>query len=377
MIDASTRITTDEYHTGGEPYRIVTGGVPTPQGRTVLDRREWSEQHLDDVRAFLVNEPRGHADMYGCFVTPPDPDDDHDDHHHYNDDHDHDDHDDHDDDDDHDGDRRGDHDGRAGAFGMVFFHKDGFSTACGHGTIAGVTWAIETGRVAATEPTTEVVVDVPSGRLRAVADVDAGRVLAVRFENVPSFVSATDLQVDVDGLTYTIDVSYGGAFYASADVAQLGCPITPEHLPELIEIGRRIKWAVDGLSSTDHPTDRRLSGCYGTIWFERLGTDDDGTLRQRNVTIFADGEVDRSPCGSGTSARLALLDHRGELARGATLRHESIVGSEFTGRVSGAGEPVADHPSVRTEIGGRAHCTGAAAFTFDPDDALGTGFQLR
>lgn len=354
MIDASTRITTDEYHTGGEPYRIVTGGVPTPEGRTVLDRREWSEQRLDDVRAFLVNESRGHADMYGCFVTPPDPDgvdhgDDHDD----------------------------GHDGGAGAFGMVFFHKDGFSTACGHGTIAGVTWAIETGRIIATEPTTEVVVDVPSGRLRAVADVADGRVLAVRFENVASFVSATDLQLDVDGRTFTVDVSYGGAFYASADVAQLGCPITPEHLPELIEAGRRIKWAVDGLPSTDHPTDRRLSGCYGTIWFERLGTDDDGTLRQRNVTIFADGEVDRSPCGSGTSARLALLDHRGELARGSTLRHESIVGSEFTGRVLGAGEPVADRASVRTEVGGCAHRTGTATFTFDPDDALGTGFQLR
>lgn len=368
MIDATTEITTEEYHTGGEPYRIVTGGVPTPEGRTVLDRREWSEQHLDDLRAFLVNEPRGHADMYGCFVTPPDPDDDDDDPHH---DPDHDDH-------DHDADADADDDAdRPGAFGMVFFHKDGFSTACGHGTIAGVTWAIETGRIVATEPTTEVVVDVPSGRLRAVADVADGRVLAVRFENVPSWVSATDLEVDVAGRAFTVDVSYGGAFYASADVAQLGCPITPEHLPELIETGRRIKWALDAHASTTHPSDRRLSGCYGTIWYERLGTDDDGTLRQRNVTIFADGEVDRSPCGSGTSARLALLDHRGELARGALLRHESIVGSEFTGRVLGDGEPVAGHPSVRTEVGGRAHRTGAATFTLDPDDALGTGFQLR
>jgi proline racemase/trans-L-3-hydroxyproline dehydratase len=351
VIDAATSIVTDEYHTGGEPYRIVTAGAPTPVGATVLDRRGWCQANLDDVRALLVNEPRGHADMYGCFVTPPDPD--------------------------------SGRDG-TGAFGMVFFHKDGFSTACGHGTIAGVTWAIDTGRVPVTEPTTEVYVDVPSGRLRAIADIADGRVRSVSFENVPSFVTATDQVVEIGGRQFTVDVSYGGAFYASADVAQLGLTITPEHLPSLIDTGRAIKWAFDEHAATRHPDDARLSGCYGTIWFERVGArhgvdevGDDGTVRQRNVTIFADGEVDRSPCGSGTSARLAVLDHRGELTRGAVLRHESIVGSRFTGRVLGEGPTIAGLPTVRTEVGGRAHRTGTATFTYDPDDELGLGFQLR
>ncbi len=343
-LGSDTRVETAEYHTGGEPYRIVTGGVPVPAGITVLDRREWSETHLDDIRALLINEPRGHADMYGCFVTPPDPDD-----------------------------------GRpgTGSFGMVFFHKDGFSTACGHGTIAGVTWAIDTGLVDAVEPVTEVWVDVPSGRLHAFADVVDGRVHAVRFENVPSYVAATDLEIRVDGRTFEVDVSYGGAFYASADVAQLGVSITPGELPTLIGLGRAIKWAVDAHDAAKHPTDERLSGCYGTIWYEQRGVDEDGSVHQRNVTIFADGEVDRSPCGSGTSARLALLDHRGELERGARLAHESVVGSRFDGQVLGDGPMIGGRATVRTEVSGRAHRTGSSVFTVDPDDELGLGFQLR
>ncbi len=344
MIDGATKISTIDYHTGGEPFRIVIGGVAAPRGKTVLDRRDFCRQYLDDVRAFLVNEPRGHADMYGCFITPPDPDE--------------------------------GRDGE-GAFGMVFFHKDGFSTACGHGTIAGVTWAIDTKRIDQVTPVTEVWVDVPSGRLHAYADVADNRVQLVRFENVPSYVTASDLAVATEHGGFLVDVSYGGAFYASADVAQLGVGITADNLPLLIEAGRAIKWALDDDPATRHPDDDRLDGCYGTIWFERLGADDDGTVHQRNVTIFADGEVDRSPCGSGTSARLAVLDHRGELARGATLAHTSIVGSMFTGRVLGDGPTVADRPTVRTEIAGRAHQTGIGMFTFDPADELGLGFQLR
>ncbi len=343
-IDGSTMISTIDYHTGGEPFRIVIGGIPAPVGKTVLDRREYCHEHLDDVRAFLINEPRGHADMYGCFVTPPDPDE-----------------------------------GRdgVGSFGMVFFHNDGFSTACGHGTIAGVTWAIESKRIAAVEPVTELWVDVPSGRLRVHADVTAAKVQQVRFENVPSFVSETDLLVTTTHGDFVVDVSYGGAFYASADVAQLGVTITPENLPKLIDAGRMIKRALDEHESTRHPHDERLSGCYGTIWFERQGVDDDGTVRQRNVAIFADGEVDRSPCGSGTSARLAVLDQRNELARGATLVHTSIVGSQFTAHVIGDGPTIADRPTVRTQVAGRAHQTGIGMFTFDAADQLGLGFQLR
>ena len=163
----------------------------------------------------------------------------------------------------------------------------------------------------------------------------------------------------------------------SADAAQLGLTITPENLPTLIRVGRAIKWALDDATSTRHPVDDRLSGCYGTIWFEHQGVDDDGTVRQRNVTIFADGEVDRSPCGSGTSARLAVLDQRDQLQRGSTLVHTSIVGSQFTGQVIGDGPMIGDRSTVRTEITGRAHQTSIGMFTFDAADELGLGFQLR
>ncbi|MDH3517563.1 MAG: proline racemase family protein [Acidimicrobiia bacterium] len=326
-------IVTADYHTAGEPYRIVTGGVEVPPGRTVLDRRSWAQENLDRVRKLLINEPRGHADMYGCFVTPPDDD--------------------------------------GAEFGMVFFHKDGFSTACGHGTIAGATWALDSGLVSASEPDTRFCVDVPSGRVEVTASIEAGQVVGVRFTNVPSWVAAKSVRIELDGRDLDVDVSYGGAFYASCDVGQLGLNIESEHLDELIRLGRKIKWAVNDHPAVRHPDDDRLSGCYGTIWYQAVGP-----LHQRNVTIFADGEVDRSPCGSGTSARLALLEHDRELATDQELRHESIIGTVFTGRVV----RVVVESGVRqviTEVGGRAFPTGHHRFVLHPDDPVGTGFQLR
>src|SRR5207253_387803 len=195
-------VSTVDYHTAGEPFRIVSGGVPSLRGRTILEKRRYALDHLDEIRQLLVFEPRGHADMYGGFVTEPED---------------------------------------AGAqLGVVFFHNAGYSTACGHGTIALVTWAI-----------------------------DAAIVPADRFE----------------------------------------LPIEPAFVPRFIELGREIKAAVEAEREIVHPLEAELTGIYGVIF----------TAENRNVTVFADGEVDRSPCGSGTSARLALLDQRGELARGATL----------------------------------------------------------
>ncbi len=329
-------ISTADYHTGGEPFRIVLEGVPAPDGATILDRRAHAEQHLDDVRRFLVNEPRGHADMYGCFVTPPDD--------------------------------------AGAAFGLVFFHKDGFSTACGHGTIAAATWAIESGMIQTSGKDAHFAIDVPSGRVSVEATVAGNRAVSVAFINVASWVSATELEVP--GLDLKVDIAYGGAFYASARAADLGMRIDAASLPRLIDVGRRIKHAVDDHVSVAHPVDDRLSGCYGTIWWETVDPDPDH-LVQRNVTIFADGEVDRSPCGSGTSARLALLDHSGDLPRGRGLEHRSIVDSVFRGAVLRDGEPVGGRPSVITRIEGTAHQTGRHTFTLDPSDPIGLGFQLR
>ena len=303
--------------------------MPELEGGSILEKRRFALEHLDAVRRLLVHEPRGHADMYGCFVTEPEDED--------------------------------------GDLGVVFFHNAGYSTACGHGTIALVTWALESGVLPTVEPETRVVVDVPSGRLETVARVEGGAVRSVRFRNVPAFVEADGLLAE--GLR--ADVAFGGAFYASIASP---LPVQGRNLPELIELGRAVKASLEGQRLFVHPEEPELRDVYGVIFWERV--DSGPPLRQRNVTVFADGEVDRSPCGSGTSARLALLEQAGELSRGEELVHEGIVGSEFRARVVGDAD-VAGRPAVVTEVEGSAYRTGAHSFSLDPADPLGEGFLLR
>lgn len=334
-------IRTTDYHTGGEPFRIVAD-PPTPlPGATVAERRALAIDNPDAqfLRAVLCSEPRGHADMYGCFVVPPDDDGAH--------------------------------------LGVLFWHKDGFSTACGHGTIALGAWAVDTGRVSA--PATgvvDVVVDVPSGRVTARVHRVDGRVVAVDFVNVPSWVVATDVPVSTSRGEVSVTIAYGGAMYATLEASQVGLAVTPENLSDLIAVGRQIKWALNDSAHASHPTDPRLSGIYGTVWFDDLGDCAVGEVHQRNVTIFADGEVDRSPCGSGTSARLAVLAGQGRLPRGTTLRHDSIVGSTFLGTVV-AHMDVDGRQAVIPKVTGIAHRTGEHQFWIDPHDTLLPGFILR
>jgi proline racemase len=315
-----------DYHTAGEPFRIVTGGVEAPRGATILGKRRDALERLDHVRRLLVHEPRGHADMYGCFVVEPDDD--------------------------------------GADLGVVFFHNAGYSTACGHGTIALVTWALDEGVIDRREGENRVVVDVPSGRLDTWAQVEAGRVRSVRFRNVPSFVWAEGVELG----ERTVDVAFGGAFYASLEER-----VEPAELPRLIELGREIKRELEAWQDIVHPVEPELRDIYGVVFWQEVG---DGPLTQRNVTVFADGEVDRSPCGSGTSARLALLDRSGRLPRGSELVHTSIVDTVFTGRVVGDDE-VAGIPAVVTDVEGSAFRTGEHVFTLDPDDPVGDGFLLR
>ncbi len=322
-------VTTVDYHTAGEPFRIVTGGVAPLEGTSILDKRRFAAERLDHVRRLLVHEPRGHADMYGCFVTEPEDD--------------------------------------GADLGVVFFHNAGYSTACGHGTIALVTWALETGLVPATEPEARVVVDVPSGRLETVSRLEDGAVTSVRFRNVPAYVEAEGLLAE--GLR--ADVAFGGAFYASVASP---LPVEPRNVTELIALGRAVKAELEGKRQFVHPEEPELRDVYGVIFWERL--DFGPPLRQRNVTVFADGEVDRSPCGSGTSARLALLEWAGELERGAELVHESVIGTTFVARVVGDAT-VAGRPAVVTEVEGSAARTGTHEFVLEPRDTLGEGFLLR
>lgn len=333
-------VRTADYHTAGEPFRIVTAGMPAIPGTTVLERRAAAQANadIDAVRQLLVREPRGHADMYGCFLVPADDD--------------------------------------GAEFGVLFWHKDGYSTACGHGTIALGTWAVDTGLVeAALDGDTDIVMDVPSGRVTARVTRAAGVVRRVAFRNVGSYVIGRDIALSTSRGDVRIDVSYGGAIYASLPAADVGLTVDADHYAALISIGREIKWALNASEWARHPIDDRLAGVYGTILYDDLGQDDSGP-RQRNVTVFADGEVDRSPCGSGTSARLALLAADGRIGPGQVLTHESIIGTRFLGRVlSVDSTPVGD--IVATEIEGRAFPTAECAFVLDPADPLGTGFVLR
>ncbi|HEX3589975.1 MAG TPA: proline racemase family protein [Pseudonocardiaceae bacterium] len=339
MTTTSTTTVID-YHTAGEPFRIVTSGVPDIPGSTVRDRREYARQsaEVDAVRQLLVNEPRGHADMYGCFVVPPDDD--------------------------------------GADFGVLFWHKDGYSTACGHGTIALGVWAITTGRVPAeSDGVTDVVIDVPSGRVRARVTCVAGQVASVSFRNVAAYTVGRDIHVATSRGPASVDVSYGGALYASVAARSLGLAVTPQRYLDLITVGREIKAALRGSRVARHPSDSRLDGIYGTILVEDLGTDATGP-HQRNLTVFADGQADRSPCGSGTSARLALLAEDSRIHIGQTLRHDSIVGTTFLGTIV-EHTTAEGRPAVVTEIEGNAYRTGTAEFALDPRDPLGTGFVLR
>jgi len=321
-------ITTTDYHTAGEPFRIVRDGVPDIPGATVRDRREQASasEEVDRVRRMLCHEPRGHADMYGCFLVPPDDD--------------------------------------GADFGVLFWHKDGYSTACGHGTIALGAWAVDTGRVAAPEDgQVDVTIDVPSGRVVARVRRRAGGIESVVFRNVPAIVVARGVAAaDVE-----VDVAYGGALYAFVPAASLGLRVVPDDLPALIAQGRRIKDALQGSELARHPDDDRLSGVYGTVFHEELGP-----RHHRNVAIFADGEVDRSPTGSATSARTALLAADGAIAHHETWRNDSIAGTTFHARAIGHAPD-----GLLTEVEGTAFRTGEHRFVLDPRDPLGTGFVLR
>jgi proline racemase len=321
-------IAATDYHTAGEPFRVVAEGSVEIPGSAVLARREYASasEDVERVRRLLCHEPRGHADMYGGFIVPPD-------------------------------------DGGAD-FGVLFWHKDGYSTACGHGTIALGAWAVESGRVAApTDGEVDVTIDVPSGRVVARVVRRAGAVERVAFRNVPAYVVARGVAAgDV-----RVDVAYGGAIYAFVPASAVGLPLSAGALPELIRVGREIKAALEGTAVAIHPEDPRLSGIYGTVIHEQIGHG-----HHRNVVVFADGEVDRSPTGSATSARTALLAEDGLLEDGESWRNDSIIGTTFhaslLGRVDGG---------LLTEVEGTAFRTGEHRFVLDPRDELGTGFVLR
>ena len=327
-----TRVETIDAHTAGEPLRVITGGLPEPEGDTMLAKRRFARARLDPLRRALMLEPRGHADMYGALPTRP---------------------------------VSGD-----GHVGVLFLHNQGWSTMCGHGIIGLVKVGLEAGLFAADGD--EVRIDTPAGRVTATAHRDGDRVRAVSFLNVPSFVLQCDFEVDVEGLGRARgDLAFGGAFYAYVDADELGLELVPRELARIVDAGVRIERAVADSLEIVHPSgEADLGSLYGTILVGRSER-----VHSRHVCVFAGGQVDRSPTGTGVSGRAAILRARGELGDGA-ITIESLIGTTFDVRV--AGETRVGHtPAVVAEVTGTAHVTGRHEFLIDPGDPLAEGVLLR
>jgi proline racemase len=329
---------TIDAHTAGEPLRLVVEGWPAPEGATMLERRAFARDAQDHLRRILMYEPRGHADMYGALLTQPErPDSD---------------------------------------VGVLFMHNEGYSTMCGHGIIAATTIAFERGLVVHADGRSTLVFDAPAGQIRARATIEARpegrRVSEVAFLNVPSFVCAAGLPVSVAGRDLRVDVAFGGAFYAVVDAESAGLAVVPERLADLKTVGMQIAREVERLIPVVHPLEPGLTGIYGTIFTGPPSVPD---AHLRNVTIFADHEVDRSPCGTGTCAVLAVLDAMGLVDEAVPFVHESIIGTTFHARVH-ARTIVGDYAAIVPELTGSASITGDHTFIVSDDDPLAEGFQL-
>jgi proline racemase len=350
------RVKTIDAHAGGEPLRLIVDGFPSPRGNTMLEKREWVRRHADHLRRALMLEPRGHADMYGAVLTEPV--------------------------------LPGSH------AGVLFMHNEGYSTMCGHGIVAVTTIALERGLLVPGGDGATVVYDAPAGTIRARAMLRSSfdrlgmsedkdplalslskgevRVESVSFVNVPSFVLHGGLTVKIGSRQLRADVAFGGAFYAIVDSEAVGLPIDVAHLPELRRVGMAIKNAIESAHTIVHPLDAGLRGIYGTIF---TGPPSDERADLRNVTIFADAEVDRSPCGTGTAAVMAVVDAMGLLSADKPFVHESLIGTRFSGRVT-AHTVVGEHPAIVPEIEGSAWITGEHTFIVDDDDPLKDGFRI-
>ena len=329
-------ITTIDAHTAGEPLRVVASGFPDLPGETILEKRRYARENYDHLRTALMWEPRGHADMYGCIPTKPVTPD--------------------------------------GDLGVLFLHNAGFSTMCGHGIIGLVKVALDTGMLSLEGEFPVIKMDTPAGRVTATARRQDGQVVEVSFQNVPSFVLASDQIVEVPGLgSIKYDVAFGGAFYAFCSADEVGVSLTSDDYRHLIDIGVRIKKVVIESLAIEHPFEKDLSFLYGTIF---VGDALDSKHHSRNVCVFADGEVDRCPTGTGVSARAAIHYSRKELRINEPFVIESIIGTCFTGEVI---KPTkfGQFDAVIPKVTGSAYICGRNELLSDPKDPLRDGFILR
>jgi proline racemase len=334
-MNPAREVTVLDYHTEGEPMRIVVDGVPRVPGATLMARSDWLAEHGRDLMGFILYEPRGHAAMCAAILTDPV--------------------------------------SPAAQAGVLFIEPLGPVHMCGHGTIALGTMLVETGRVKATPPETVVTLETPAGLVTCRVRHDGGRLADATFRNVPAFSVLLDGAVDVPGLgRVPFDLAYGGHFYAMVPAAAVGLTLEPSAGPRIIEIGERIRARIEAEVPLVHPAMPAARGLLYIQFFEPARRAD---ARLRNAVVVAPAGLDRSPCGTGTSARLANLHARGALGVGEPFGHESIIGTLFVGRISGLTE-IGGRPAIVPEITGRAWPTGRASLVLDPRDPFPAGFLV-
>lgn len=325
-----------DSHTMGEANRIITGGIPNIPGETMLEKKEYLEENLDCLRTLTMHEPRGHKDMFGSIITNPTIDE--------------------------------------ADFGIIFMDGGGYLNMCGHGSIGAATVAIETGAVPIVEPITEIRFESPAGLIEARASIEDEKVKSISITNVPSFLYKEDIKIQVPGIgEITLDISFGGSFFAIVNAKQLGLELSPDNASRLKKAGLMIRDIVNKEIEIQHPTISKIN-TVDLVEIYDEPSHPDATLK--NVVIFGDGQIDRSPCGTGTSAKMATLYAKGELKKGEEFVHESILGTLLTGKVLDTTR-VGDYDSVITEITGSAYITGFNHFIIDENDPVKYGFCLE
>ncbi|XP_069552729.1 trans-L-3-hydroxyproline dehydratase [Brachyistius frenatus] len=328
-----------DMHTGGEPLRIILSGYPEVKGDGVLSKRRYVREHLDHLRRVLMYEPRGHYDMYGALIVEseiPEAD-----------------------------------------LGVLFMHNEGYSTMCGHAVIALGRFAVDYKLVKAPcSPETQVNIHCPCGLVKAFVEYSEGKTGGVRFLSVPAFAFATDVTVAVDGFgEVTVDISYGGAFYAFVDSQRFGLDVTKSRTRDLVDAATAVTKAVKSQVKLHHPTSDDLAFLYGTILTD--GKDDYSPEPTANMCVFAEAQVDRSPTGSGVTARVALQYSKGVIRLKQTRTFQSgATGSRFTGKAVEETR-CGDFKAVVVEVAGKAFYTGVSRFVREPDDELTRGFLLK
>ncbi len=333
------KVETIDAHAAGQPLRLILSGLPPLRGQTLLERWRYARKHFDHLRRALIFEPRGHLDMYGCILTPPQRSDSH--------------------------------------FGALFIHRGGFSPMCGHGVIALTTILLESGIVDMKAPETRLKIDTPAGLVRCYGHIENDRVRKVFFENVPAFVVTTDEEIEVPELAAKVkfDVAYGGAFFAFVEASSLGLSCVPENVTKIQAAGCAILHAINQRHEFKHPVEKDLGFLFGVVFIDRPVKRRTGMADSRHVCVFSEGCIDRSPTGMAICARLALMAARGKAHHGMNFTVEGILGNAFTGRIVAQ---VDEHgnPACIVEVEGRAWVTGRHTFFIDSEDPCLEGFLL-